>query len=205
MKAKWCMACMAVFAFVIPGFVSAELLCVKKTVKASKTGKVALSKSLTTAEGACPKGHSVVLDLAGIQVRGLPGEKGEPGERGPAGPQGPQGAPGPQGPAGVPGMVNLDSCVEESIAGDSCPPDYVCETELRCGDGNAKNGSALGDYMIAWSWSSDNGAAYVTSNAFWMWGSKPQGYPTGVTIRTASEFGYSAHTPVLRIVCCSPS
>ena len=74
---------------------SADVLCAKKAMKASKKGKVAFSKGLTTATGStCPNGYIVVLDTSIFQ--------------GPQGPTGAQGAKGDTGETGSRGQSAFD-------------------------------------------------------------------------------------------------
>ena len=88
---------------VIPFFVFsnvsfADIVCVKKQVKANKKGVVNLKQSVKVATSKCPKGYTLLYNIP-------KGEKGDKGETGAVGPKGEKGATGPKGDTG-----NCSSC-----------------------------------------------------------------------------------------------
>ncbi len=79
---------LVVVATCLMGSAQADLLCVKSSVKASKSGKVALGQSFqSTTDSRCPAGFQPVFDTAAVAA-----------------------VKGPPGPQGVPGIVNIFAC-----------------------------------------------------------------------------------------------
>ena len=78
----------------------ADIVCVKKTVKANKSGKINLANSLTTVLGnKCPSGYALLYKVP----KGEKGDKGDVGAQGPKGEKGSTGATGATGPRGPKG------------------------------------------------------------------------------------------------------
>jgi hypothetical protein len=162
----------------------ADVLCIKNSVKAAKTGKVSLATALSTVAGAtCPTGSTAVLNTATF-----------------AGPQGPQGPAGTNGANGTNGIVPLSSCKLGSVDGSSCAEGLACDTELSC---SQVAGASADSYMIAWDFAVSPNIAYLTDATLLV----PSGalYPSGVRITTTSEDTHGAHTPTLSIFCCPKS
>lgn len=179
---------LALLGFAVPLSVSADLLCAKKNVKPNKKGKVALAKGLkTTSESSCPRGFVSILDTSVF--------KGDTGATGATG------AAGAAGAAGADGLLNLDTCVWEQVAGSSCAEGLVCTTTATCGSPGT-NGSEVDDLLLTWEWANPEGAAYITSIEH----TTDSGgtYPTAVAIKSTSEEGFGAHTPEVWINCCLP-
>ena len=92
--------------FFITAAAQADLVCVKKSIKAGKNGKIRLSKAVSTvAADVCPTGFVPVLNTTLLVAAGPAGQQGPAGPEGPIGATGPTGPTGERGPAGEPGPV----------------------------------------------------------------------------------------------------
>jgi hypothetical protein len=184
---------------------NSEVLCVQKNGKITNDS-VDLSRSFKVADSKCPRGFVKLLDTSTFI--------GPQGATGPQGTQGATGATGPQGPAG---MVDVSSCVTESIWRTTvCAEGGACTMSLSCGGGvvsggtASSNGSRMGDIVVNYvygNWDGSNSfssvglyKSYATSIQRMV--SAPFDYPIGITITTTSERGAGGHLPWLSITCC---